>query len=207
MRTTVCKIVVFLLLLSLTVGSVSGCKKQSEEEFLATAALLLEKSIAVNELCFGEGLSYGDEDGYATGSYEEATVASREEYGVNTVEDIKALVAEVYSISMVDYIDKVIFNPVKEENTFVTYRRYFDAMDGTGNVALMVKKDCAPLAVGKVSYSNLRIEDHGSKRATVLVDITVSKGEESRTDKDVSLNMRREDGAWKFDTATYSSLK
>ena len=207
MKTKVCKITAFLLLLTVALLSFSGCGKKAEEEFLASTAKLLEKSAIVNEICFGEGLAYGGGDAYATGGYLEATEKARAKYGVQSTEDIKALVAEIYSVAMVDYIDNVIFNPVKDDNAFVSYRRYFDAMDGEGAVALMVKKDYTPLAVGRVSYSNLRVEKYNAKRATVLVDITVKDGEKSRTDKDVSIAMRFENDAWKFDTVTYSSLK
>lgn len=207
MKKTVCKITVFFLLFSLSLLTLSGCGRQGEEEFLKGAEQLLEKSAVVNEICFGEGLAYGGDNAYATGGYLEATEESRAKYGVSSTEDIKALIAEVYSVAMIDYINEVILNPVKEENTFVSYRRYFDAMDGEGGVALMVKKDYEPLAIGKVSYANLRVESLSRARATVLVDITVTNGDQSRTDKDVSLAMRFEDGAWKFDTVTYSSLK
>ena len=207
MKRTVCKIAVFLLLLALTVSCFTGCARESDEEMLATASALLEKSAAVNEICFGEGLAYGGEGAYAVSGYEEATKAARETYGVETVEDIKALVREVYSVATVDYIDTVIFNAVKQENTFASYRRYFDAMDGEGGVRLMVKKEYEPLAVGRVTYENLRLASHGRTRAELLVDITVTDGENSRTDCDVSLSMRYEEGAWKFDTVTYSSLK
>ena len=207
MKTTVCKITAFLLLLTLSLLTLSGCGRQGEEEFLKGAEQLLEKSAVVNEICFGEGLAYGGDNAYMTGGYLEATEEARTKYAVNSAEDIKTRVAEVYSVAVVDYIGSVIFNPVKEDNTFVSYRRYFDAMDGEGAVALMVKKDYEPLAVGKVSYANLRVESLSRARATLLVDITVTNGEESRTDKDVSLSMRFENDAWKFDTVTYSSLK
>ena len=168
---------------------------------------LLEKSAAVNEICFGKGLAYDEKNGYTVSGYAEASEESRAKYGIQTVEELKALITAVYSVAMVDHIDRVVFNPVKEENTFLSYRRYFDAMDGEGGVALMVKKDYLPIAHGDVSYKNLQIDSHGRNRATVLVDITVTDGTSTRTYESVSLAMRREDGVWKFDTVTYASLK
>ena len=207
MKRTICKITAFLLLLSLTLATFSGCARESEDEFLTLVGEMLEKSAVVNEICFAEGLSYGDADGYVTSGYEEATKASREKYGVESVEDIKAKIKEIYSVTTVEYIDTVIFKPVKVDTSFASYRRYFDAMDGEGGIALMVKKDYEPLAYGDVTYDNLRIAKHGRSRAEILVDITVTDGKESRTDRDVTLPLRFEDGAWKFEIVTYSSLK
>jgi len=101
----------------------------------------------------------------------------------------------------------VIFNPVREGSTFTSYRRYFDALDGEGGVCLMVKKDYEPLAVGDVSYANVRLVSHSRARAEILVDLTVTDGENSRTDRDVSFALRYEQGGWKLDTVTYASLK
>ena len=207
MKRTVCKIAVFLLLFSLVLTSFTGCARESDEELIATAEALLEKSAAVNEICFGKGLAYGDTDAYITSGYVEATKAAREKYGVNTVEELKAMIKSIYSVATCDYIDTVIFNPVREGNTFTSYRRYFDALDGKGNVCLMVKKGYEPLAVGDVSYANVRLASHSRSRAEILVDVTVTDGENSRTDQAVSFDMRYEGGAWKLDTVTYASLK
>ena len=140
MKTTVCKIAVFFLALTLVLGSFSGCARESDEEFVSHVTALLETSATVNALCFGEGFAIDEENGYTTSGYVEASEESRAKYGIQTVEELKALVADVYSVAMVDYIDRVIFNPVREDTSFLSYRRYFDAMDGEGGVALMVKK-------------------------------------------------------------------
>ena len=206
MKRTICKITIFLLLLSAFVTSFSSCARESDEEFLTLTAELLQKSAAVNEICFGEGLAYDEQNGYATSGYAEATEESCLKYGVRTVEEIKALVASVYSVAVADYIDDVVFQPVKDGNTFLTYRRYFDAMDGEGNVALMVKKDYEVKAHGTVTYGNLRVETHARTRATVLTDVSVTDGENSRVYENVSFDLRFEDGAWKLDTVTYASL-
>lgn len=207
MKRTLCKIACYILLFAMIATTFVGCARESDEEFLTIAQTLLLKSADVNEICFGEGLAYGDEDGYVTNGYVEATKASRERYGVNTVEELKELIKSVYSVATCDYIDTVIFNPVKQDNTFASYRRYFDALDGEENICLMVKKNYQPLAVGDVSYANVRIDSHSRARAKILTDVTVTDGKDTRTDLDVCFSLRFEDGAWKLDTVTYASLK
>ena len=208
MKRILCKSSIFLLLIALFLPLISGCARETDAELLATVDRLLKESATVNEICFGAGLAHVEDasEGYLTPGYAEATEASRQKYGVGSVADIKAKMYAVYSTATCDYIDGVIFQPVREENTIASYRRYFDAENGEGSLCLMVKKDYEPFAVGDVSYSNIRIQKHSRARAEILVDITVSDGKESRTDKDVALPLRYEDG-WRLDTVTYASLK
>ena len=208
MKRVICKISAFLLLLAVAAPLFSGCARETDEELLSTATHLLEESALVNEICFGAGLSYvkDESEGYLTPGYAEATEQARTQYGVQSVADIKERVRTVYSTATGDYVDSIIFQPVRDENTVLTYRRYFDAEDGKGRACLMVKKDYEPFATGSVQYGNVRIQKHTRSRAEILVDITVTDGTESRTDKDVCFCLRYEDG-WRFDTLTYASLK
>ena len=207
MKRTVFKILIFAIVSLLLIGSLAGCARESEKEMIAIVHTQLAKTAKVNAICFGEGLTPSKEGGYQLSGYSEATVESRAKYGVDTVEDIFALMRECYSVAACEYIDTVVFNPVKEDTAFASFSRYFDANDGNDNVCLMVRKGYEPHAVGEVSYENIRLEKHSRSRATVLVDVTVTEGEESRTDKNVKLDLRYEDGAWKFDTLTYSSIR
>ena len=207
MKRTVSKILIFVMISLLLIPSLTGCARESEEEMMAIIQTQLAKTAKVNAICFGEGLTPSEEGGYQLNGYSEATVESRAKYGVDTVEEIFALMRECYSVSACDYIDTVIFNPVREETSFASFSRYFDANDGKDNVCLMVKKGYEPRAFGDVSYDNIRIDKHSRSRVTVLVDVTVTEGENSRTDKNVKLDLRYEDGAWKFDTLTYSSIR
>lgn len=208
MKRILCKTAIFLLLFALLLPTLSGCARETDEELYGTVVQLLEESALVNALCFGTGLSpvKDESEGYLTPGYAEATEASRTEYGVSSVQDITDKIRAVYSTSAAESVESVVFEPVRLENTVLAYRRYFDAEDGEGNLCLMVKKDYEPLAVGSVSYENIRIVKHSRSRAEILTDITVTEGEESRTDKDVSFLLRYEEG-WRLDTLTYASIK
>lgn len=208
MKRFLCKTLIFMLLFALFLPTLSGCARETDEALLTTATRLLTESALVNEICFGAGLSHvaDQSEGYLTPGYAEATEASRAKFGVATVQDILDKIRAVYSASAAEAVEGVVFEPVREGNTVISYRRYFDAEDGKGNLCLMVKKDYKPLAVGSVSYANIRIVKHTRSRAEILVDLTVTDGTESRTDKDVSFPLRYEDG-WRLDTLTYASLR
>ena len=206
MKRLVYKIIVFTLFFTLLVPMFSGCAAESDEALLTTAKQLLEKSKTVNEICFGEGLAFMEEGGHSMTGYLEATKEARERYAVSSTEDIRALVREVYSFASCEYVDSVIFSPIYTETGYISYRRYFDTTTDDGVSHLMVKKEYEPNAVGEVSYSNVRISSHKRSRAEILVDVTVTDGVKSRTDKDVEFLLRKEDGAWKLDTLTYASI-
>ena len=205
MKRVIYKLTVFILMISLLVPSLVGCAKEDDATLLTVAQELLEKSNAVNKICFGEGLTKS-EDGYKLSGYSEVTAEDREKYRLATVEDIRALVREVYSVAACGYIDSVVFSPVQTESGYVSYRRYFDATEND-IIHLMVKNEYEPLTTGDVTYENVRVASHKKSRAEILVDITVTDGSETRTDKDVMLSLRKEGGAWRFDTVTYSSIK
>ena len=207
MKRIIHKIIVFTLMITLLVPSFTGCAAESDEELIATAKLLLEKSKTVNEICYGKGLAFMEEGGHSLSGYLEVTKEDRERYAVSSVEDIKALVREVYSFATCEQVDATIFAPIYTETGYVSYRRYFDTTTEDGVSHLMVKKEYEPFVVGEVRYDNIRISSHKRNRAEILADITVTEGERTRTDKDVSFAMRREEGVWKFDALTYASIE
>lgn len=206
MKRTVFKITLFVLLLALLVPAFAGCARESDEAMLAIAEEQLAVTAKVNEICFGAGLAAMEKDGYPMSGYLETTEESRAKYGVSSVEDIKKMIASAYTVAASDSIDQVIFRPVQVDGSYASYRRYVDAVDDDVT-HLMVKKDYLPLTEGEVSYSNLRLASHGRSRAEVLVDVTVTDGTQTRTDKDVLLRLRFEEGTWKYDTLTYASIR
>lgn len=206
MKRTVFKTAVFILLISLLVPTLVGCARESDEAFLAIAEKQLAVTAMVNEICFGAGLAAMEKDGYPMSGYLETTEEARAKYGVSSVADIKKMIASAYTVAASDSIDQVIFRPVQVDGSYASYRRYVDAADGDVT-HLMVKKDYEPLTEGTVSYANLRLKSHDRSRAEVLVDVTVTDGTQTRTDKDVLFRLRFEEGAWKYDTLTYASIR
>ena len=206
MKRTVFKITVFFLILSLFLPLLASCARESDEEMIAIAEAQLEKTATVNAICFGEGLTPVEEGGYLVSGYVEASKESRAAFGVQTVKEIKQLISDVYTDAASAAIDQAVFQPVQVDGSYASYSRYFDAVD-EDDIHLMIKKDYVPLTEGKVSYANLRLIAHDRSRAAVLVDVTVTDGTQSRTDKDVLFRLRFENDVWKYDTLTYSSIR
>ena len=204
-QTIVVKILSFALILTCFSSLLWGCSKPNEAEFLSEVSLLLEAAEKVNALCFGEGLAE-KEGGYSVGSYTEAAEESLSAYGVANTGGIKEKIRAVYSVTTVEWIEGRIFSATYEDNSVLTYSRYYDTevaeQDGNRPV-LMVKKDYDPLLNCRAAYSNVRVSSLSSRRAEILVDVTVTKDGESRVEKDISLALRFEENGWRFDTPTY----
>ncbi len=204
-QTKVVKITAFFLIFTCLASLLVGCGKPDEGEFVATVEELLALSDRVNALCFGEGL-VPDEEGYSSGAYREATKESLALFEVNSTFDIREMIRTVYSVTTAEWIESVVFSPVYEGGAVISYSRYYDTTvsekEGDRS-ALMVKKDHDPLLSGRAAYGNIRVVSLKSRRAEILVDVTVTKDGESRTEKDVSLKLRCEEDGWRFDEATY----
>lgn len=202
MKTKLCKITAFLLTLLVIFGVFAGCARETDEELLNTAQTLLDKSAPINALLFGSGFT-PKEDGYTSGAYTEADEASLAAYGIATVAELRERVAEIYSAFTCDYIDTVVLAPVRDGGSVISYRRYYDGVEGDRAV-LMVYRDFDVIAADRVSYGNLRIVSHSRARAEILADITVYDGDSATVQKDVAFLLRYEEG-WRLDTVTYAA--
>ena len=208
MQRKVVKIAAFCLVFLCLLSSLAGCAKPDEAAFLAEVKGLLTEAEKVNVLCFGEGLAT-KEGGYKVGSYTEASEESLAAFGVTNTASIKAKIAAVYSVTTAEWVEKVTFSATYEDSEVLSYSRYYDttaALEAGKRDVLMVKEGYEALLNARATYSNVRVVELSSRRAKILVDITVTneKGE-TRTEKDVLLALRNEENGWRFDEATYQN--
>ena len=208
MQRKIVKILAFCLVFLCFVPSLGSCSKPDETAFLAEVNDLLVKAEAVNFLCFGEGLGI-KEGGYKSGSYTEAKEEDLSAYGVTNTASIKAKIAAVYTVTTAAWVESLVFSATYEDSTVLVYSRYYDsvAAEKTGNrPVLMVKENYEGLLNARATYSNVRVVELSSRRAEILVDVTVTNAKgETRTETDVELSLRYEENGWRFDEATYQN--
>lgn len=208
MQIKVIKITVLCLVFLCLLSALSGCAKPDEATFLAEVTQLLTEAEKVNVLCFGEGL-LPKEGGYKVGSYTEASEESLAYFGVTSVASIKAKIAAVYSVTATAWVEKVTLSATYEDSEVLSYSRYYDTTveeEAGDRAVIMVKNGHEALLTARATYSNVRVVELSSRRAEILVDVTVTNAEgESRTEKDVSLKLRNEENGWRFDEATYQN--
>ena len=120
------KIISLIILCVMVCTSLISCdndRDYDEATVLASAYSLIEKSHKLNELLYGEGLEFTDE---GVGKYKLATEESLKKYGISTVDDIKAMVKEIFSESYSKIIfESDVFSSVKVDDVIKSYARYY----------------------------------------------------------------------------------
>ena len=194
---------VFLLIFASLIGLSACGPVESEEELLAQAKELCEKSKAVNELCFGAGI-LTEEEGYKLGAYRAASKASLEQYGVNSIAEIEARVGEVYSLTVTSWIKNTVFTSGKSDSGVLNYARYYDSTEDAYQ-GLMVKEDYEPTVKGVCTYSDYVLTEQSRNSVTFTVTVTVTYEGRSITIPSTKLTMCKEEGVWRLDTPSYAT--
>ena len=116
-------IVIFLSLVSCDDEKI----KYDEDEVLLAAAELIVKSGELNTLFWGEGIRYEEDDLNKNGYYYPANPYSLIRYGVRTVEDMKEMARDVFSVSYCESIFSSVLSssgtkiPKTPVNTAILY--------------------------------------------------------------------------------------
>ncbi len=105
-------------------------REYDKEEVETAAKSLIEKSLILNEILYGKGIGYIDDESSLI--YKTADEKSLESFGVYSVEDIKNEISKVFSSKYIASIEKSdIFTPLVEDDVTIGYARYFeDEKDG-----------------------------------------------------------------------------
>ena len=112
----------------------------TDEEIRTAAAELIEASVAINEIYFGEGLPSVEEDSDAASAFSseiqtDATLLSylpvAEDAGYTSMDEIKEATEKVYSKSYCEYLFEMAFSGISTEDAEATYARYLETDSGT----------------------------------------------------------------------------
>ena len=145
------KIKAFLLTLVVifSVFNINSCKKEvkdrdyDEAQVLAAAKDLIQKSEKLNDIYYGYGIEADTGDiNNANGYYYPADVLSLEKFGVETVNDIKALTRACFTTAQAEYMMNNTFASVKDTNgDIIHFARYYqenDSLDLNETKCIMV---------------------------------------------------------------------
>ena len=90
------RLTALLLVLLLPAISLVSCRLDDEEAFVSTARDMIVRSAALNEIYFGSGIPYVKDAG-GIGNYYRADEDYLAEAGFETIDQLRALTAEVFS--------------------------------------------------------------------------------------------------------------
>lgn len=200
------KRILALLLLVTSLFSIVSCendREYDEGEVLAAAAELIEKSLPLNELLYGKGLSYGEEH---IGIYYKATDESLAAFGIETVEQMKNMVREIYST---DYSESILtsdaFSPITVDDVIVGYTRYYQSEDEDGNPnGIMVKSDYDyPLKNSYEYHANMSVIDVEGEVIVVRTMVTATSVDGKVMNVNNDVRLIEEESGWRLMTPTY----
>lgn len=194
---------IFSLILLLAVSfSMYSCKPKNREydeyEVKLAAETLIKKSRALNDIYWGEGIGYYEDDNYADGYYYPADPMSLRAFGVETVEELKEKTEKVFSRAYCESIyDSSIVSPDDTDPSL--RKRYYQGLE-----CIMVYSRATAFLTDKVTYFYDTIEVTGSDEDSVFVNISVKVERDGKIqNRVIEISLVEEEDGWRIDTPTY----
>ena len=207
------KVILLTLVVIIALLSVTGCNKKDREydetEVINAARGLIEKSAVVNELFYGKGLVILDDKNYANGNYYMADPLSVEMYGISTVEDMKELARECFTVSYSNNLIDTVFSSVSDDSGIQGLARYYQKMSSLDDTpeCIMVLNDPDRVFLKDTvtyDYTSVRVLGSEGEYVKVSVSVTVENADKKVQTKTVEIKLIEENGVWKIDTPTYA---
>lgn len=175
-------------------------RSYDEAEVKAAAESLILKSEQINDICWGSGIPYYDDDNYANGQYYPADPVYLNKLGVSTVDEILELVVSIFSEGYSASIYGSTFSSMTGENGMVGYTRYYQGID-----CIMVYTKYKPILCDDVEYITSDIEVIGSKGEVVTVRLPIKVTRDGTTqEKTIDVSLIEEENGWRIDSPTYA---
>jgi hypothetical protein len=188
---------------------VSCDRSYDEGEVLSIAKELIEKSKTLNELYYGEGIAYIDDESRKDGSYYEADYLSLSKFGIKTVDDIKNLTRSVYTVEYSNILINTKLSSVSSDNSVVSLARYYQKKNSeTGeNECIMVYKDAKVFLEDTViyDYDSMKVSDVDEDIIYVTLSVTVINSENKSQTSSLTVGLIEEENGFRLDTPTYKT--
>ena len=206
MKKIITLILVFSLILSLSLG-LSSCDREYDENEVREAAInLIEKSLFLNEIYWGEGIPYITS--VSTALYCEANFLALSELGFYTVDELKKQTEEVFSKNYCEDIFSTSFSSIKDGEEIEFYARYYQKYEDefqTVPISIMVYTRFENLLPDEVEYlyDTLTVTHSEKEVVYVKVQAKVTKDAEHSQIREMIIGLIEEENGWRIDTSTY----
>ncbi len=191
-----------LLTLPLILFSCGEQNRKYDGEAVVEAAIeLIKKSEDLNEIFWGRGIAYLENDADRNGYYYAADPDSLARFGIENISDLRIKTLATFSAGYADTIFNTVLSPLGDEDTgIVGYTRYFQSND-----KIMVFSKYTALLNDDVTYLYDTLKATHSKGETVFVslDVMIKRGEKEQK-RTIEVGLIEEEGVWKIDTPTYA---
>jgi hypothetical protein len=178
-------------------------REYNAKEVEDAAEILIEKSLVLNEILYGKGIGYIEDE--STEIYKKADPKSLEEFGITRLSDVENKLREVFSKSYVDTVySSDIFTPLVEDEITKMYARYFEDEDKDEKHTIYVNK-CYDFVLEN-SYEYIgKVKAVRSEGDYVIVSATVRAVRKGDISKDFNLEIKliEEREGWRLASPTY----
>ena len=180
-------------------------RKYNEQEVIEAAEKLIPKAKKLNDIFWGAGIRYTEDDNYKNGSYYPADYSHLDELGYGSLEDILLAMDKVYSQKYAASIASGVFSSSIGGGGSVGLVRYYQEKD-----LLMVYTEYKPFLNDEVEYLTDTLKVLGSKGERVQVEVSVkitdSETKEVQT-REIKFYLIEEANGWRIDSPTYASYQ
>ena len=200
-------VISFILCISLTLAFFVGCDRSYDEaEVKAAAEQLLEKSLLVNEIFYGEGLEYDENSIVSSGSYSPATASALSELGISSTDGLRNLAKEVYTDGLCDIIFRTKLSSLKDGDggDIVSLTRYFDKnVKGTNYLMVYTLDEANYDNEIEYLYETLTVTGADGEYIMIEVDVLLTSGIGLTRSDRVEFILLEENDGFRLDTLSF----
>ena len=206
------RILLLLIIVSL-IFSFVGCsgeepdREYDEAEVISEAKRLIPLSAVLNEIYYGKGIGYEENSNENLGAYKIASQNSLSEYGITTIEDLKAKTRTVFSENVSNTMFSTVLAAIADDDdTIVRYARYYQKTDDKGNpIAIMVLSNYDYVLKNEIEYGdNITVADVEGQIIKLSVPVRLTREDGTVKEKTLTIEMIEEESGWRLASATYA---
>ena len=202
-----------LILVLTAILTLTACSNinEDEETLKRQACALIEKSLILNNIYWGKGLSPlpGEQKLSYDHNYSKADVSQVEKYGITNMQTLKEYTQSVYTQNECDnifgtYLTQSSYTGTFGEYTYTeVYTRYLSDM--SGDLFVREKKDdLIGDSIVEYDYDSVRIKKIKRNTVEFEIDVTVKNSDDETGYREtLPLQMRKENGSFRLNTPTY----
>ena len=187
--------------------SCSNDREYDENEVIANAKILISKSEKLNDIYYGHGIKYTKDESAGNGIYYPADYFSLNEFGVQTVNDIKNLTVECFTKEYSDLIINTKLAQVSDDEGIQVYARYYQKYNALDNSeeCIMVNKNAVIYLTDTViyDYSSIHVSRVEGEEVFVKISATVITEDGKTQTKEIEISLLEEENGWRINSPTY----
>ena len=199
---------VLLLIFTLAFSMTSCDRDYDEAEVVAAAKLLLKKAEPLNEIYYGKGLRCDELSVESVGSFKLVLDEELVLYGIKTIDDLKRMTREVFTMSCSEMIFNTRLDPIYDVNGNIIYQaRYIEHSPGADNEKFIYVDPNYTVSMTdtvEYYYDTVKVLDVEDLFLYMSVNAKITNENGESRERVIEFTMLEESSGWRLDTFTYA---